>query len=53
MKFIVTLADNSKHEVDAQSFEHLPGVVTFLNSTRTPIAAFSGWVSIKSTPEPT
>lgn len=51
MKFTVTLADDSTHEVEAHSFEPAPGVVTFLNSTRTPVAAFSGWVSVKPASE--
>lgn len=51
MKFTVTLADGSTHDVDAHSFEPALGVVTFLNNTRTPVAAFSGWVAVKPVPE--
>lgn len=50
MKFIVILQSGETHTVDAHSFEPGPGVVTFHNDTRTPIAAFNGWVSVK--PEP-
>lgn len=53
MKFIVTLLDGSTHDVDAHSFDAATGVVTFMNDTRTPVAAFSGWVSVKPAPEST
>lgn len=47
MKFIVTLHGGETHTVDAHSFEPGAEVVTFHNDTRTPIAAFSGWISVK------
>jgi len=47
MKFTVTLADATTHEVEAHTFDPQPGIVTFLNDTRTPVAAFSGWVAVQ------
>lgn len=51
MKFIVTMKDGAKHEVNAYSFEPTEGVVTFMNDTRTPVAAFSGWAAVQPAPE--
>jgi len=52
MKFTVTLVDGSTHVVDAHTFDTQPGLITFYNDTRSPIAAFNGWVMVKTEPKP-
>jgi hypothetical protein len=42
MEFVVMLNNGEAHSFDTQ-----PTIVTFYNQTRTPIAAFSGWISVK------
>lgn len=49
MDFVITLNGGDTHKVSAHSFDTQPTIVTFYNQTRTPIAAFSGWISV--TPE--
>jgi len=47
MNFVVMLNNGETHKVDAHSFDTQPSIVTFYNQTRTPIAAFSDWISVK------
>lgn len=52
MNFVVTLKDGSTHDVEANSFTAQDGVVTFVNQSNVPVAAFCGWLSVKPKEQP-